>query len=162
MRPTINSEKHYHPRSLQQVDENTVVTMVIANAVISPADGSEVRVGSVLKAVHVEMWYLGSSAQPVFQVSTVEKLPSGLENPTSAQMSDLHKYPNKKNIFQTSQGLVGDSNSNPIPVYREWIKIPKGKQRMGLGDRLVLNVAARGEANNDLEVCGMFIYKEYF
>ena len=108
------------------------------------------------------MWYLGSSAQPVFHVSTVEKLTSGASEMTSVQASLLNEYPNKKNIFQTSQGLIGDANTNPIPVFREWIKIPKGKQRMGLGDKLVLNIAARGEAANDIEVCGFYIYKEQF
>ncbi len=162
MRPTINSEKHFHARSLITVAEDTVLNLTMVEAVRDPTTGNQVRVGANVKAIHVEMWYVGSSAQPVFQVSIVEKRVGDGVDITSAQMSDLHLYPNKKNIFETSQGLVGDSNSNPIPVFRHWIKIPKGKSRMGLGDKLVLSIAARGEAQNDLEVCGMFIFKEYY
>ncbi len=162
MKPTINSEKHMRTVSLSTVAENTVFSVRIAEAVADPSTSANVRIGAIVKAVHVEMWYLGSSSQPIFHVSTVEKISSGQDSPTSAEMSDLHAYKNKKNILETSQGLVGDNNTNPIPVFRHWIKIPKGKQRMGLGDSLYLNIAARGEANNDLEVCGMVIYKEYF
>ncbi len=162
MRPPINSEKHYRAISLATITENTVQSFALVTAVANPSVSSEVRVGAIVKAVHVELWYLGDAAQAVFQVSTFEKLVSGQDSATSVQMSALHDYPNKKNIFETTQGLVGDNNSNPIPAFRHWIKIPKGKQRMGLGDSIVLNVAARGETNNDLEVCGMAIYKEYF
>ncbi len=162
VRPTINSEKHLRAISLTTIDDNTAQSFVLIDAVVAPSVSSQVRVGAVVKAIHVELWYLSSSAQPTFHVSTIEKLVSGQIDPTSVQMSALHDYPNKKNIFKTSQGLVGDANSNPIPVFREWIPIPKGKQRFGLGDRLIITVAARGEAANDVEVCGMNIYKEYF
>jgi len=81
---------------------------------------------------------------------------------THAQSQILHDYPNKKNLFKTSQGLLGDANSNAVPIFREWIAIPKGKQRIGLGDTLVFNLAALGEMDQDVEVCGLVIYKEYF
>ncbi len=162
VRPTINSEKHMRAISIQTVSDNTATTFKLATAVASPSVSSEVRVGAVIKAVWIELWYMSSAAQPTFQVSTVEKVSSGGPDPTSAQMSALHDYPNKKNILQTSQGLIGDANSNPIPIFRDWVKIPKGKQRIGLGDAIILTVAARGEAGNDIEICGMVIYKEYF
>ncbi len=162
MRPPINSEKHIHPRSLSTVAENTATTFQVVIADADATLSNQVRVGAVVKAVYCEIWVIGSSAQPVFQILTIEKISSGGPQPTSAQMSALHNYPNKKNILFTSQGLVGDSNSNPIPLYRDWIKIPKGKQRFGLGDSLVFTIAARGEANNDVEVCGIFIFKEYY
>ncbi len=162
MRPTINSEKHFQPISLFTVDENTVTSSPILTAVQNASTSNQVRVGAVVKAIWVELWYLGSSAQPIVQISTVEKIVGDGDTITSAQMSDLHNYPNKKNILKTSQGLVGDSNTSAVPVFREWIPIPKGKQRMGLGDTIYMNVACRGEANNDLEICGMFIFKEYF
>ncbi len=162
VRAMINSEKHFVPVTLTTVDGQTAMTFGVAAANADPSVNTQVRIGAIVKAVHVELWYMGSSSQPVFQVSTFEKLVSGQGNPTSAQMSDLHTYPNKKNIFYTTQGLVGDANTNPIPIFRDWIKIPKSKQRIGLGDFLILTVAARGEVDQDLEVCGMMIYKEYF
>ncbi len=163
MRATINSEKHYRAISLNTVEFNTAESFELVVAVDVPGVApAEVRVGATVKAVWLELWYLMSGSQPGFQVSTFEKIVAGQDSPTSAQMSDLQGYPNKKNILQTYQGLVGDANSNPIPVFRGWIKIPKGKQRMGLGDSISVNVAARGEAGNDLEICGMAIFKEYY
>ncbi len=163
VQPTVNSEKHYRPISLTTVAENTVfnASVVIAKKVVSDVS-SEVRTGSVVKAVYVELWMMSSAAQPTFQVSTIQKISSDGDDPTTTQMSDLYTYPNKKNILRTSQGLVGDSNSNPIPIFRDWVRIPKGKQRFGLGDRFVISVAARGETNNDIEICGIAIYKEYY
>ena len=162
VRPTINSEKHYRAISLTTVEDNTSETFRLVNADADPTVASQVRIGSTIKAIWLELWYLSSASQPTFQVSTLEKIVAGQDDPTSAQMSDLFTYPNKKNIFVTSQGLVGDANTNPIPIFRDWYKIPKGKQRMGLGDSIAVTVAARGEANNDVEVCGMAIFKEYF
>ncbi len=162
MRAQVNSEKHFNPQSLTTINENTASSFVIIDTVSDPTTAAHVRVGASIKAVWLEMWFLGSSAQPVVQISTIEKTSGGQPQPTSAQMSDLHNYPNKKNIFKTSQGLIGEANANPTPVWREWIAIPKGKQRFGLGDRILFTVAARGEANNDVEICGMRIFKEYY
>ncbi len=162
VRPTVNSEKHIFQKSLTTVDDNTVDSTNILTSVADPTGPNHVRIGAVVKAVFVEMWMLGSSSQPVFQICTVEKVVANQDRVTSAQMSALNSYPNKKNILFTSQGLIGDSNTNPVPVLRQWIKIPKGKQRFGLDDAMVINIAARGEAANDLEVCGIFIYKEYY
>jgi len=67
-------------------------------------------------------------------------------------------YPNKKNIFFASQGVIGDLTTQAIPVHRGWVKIPKGKQRFGLGDRFAMTVAATGA---EIEFCGMSTYKEY-
>ncbi len=162
MRPTINTEKHYFQQSLTTVEENTVFSTNILVANANPTGPNHVRIGAIVSAIFVEIWMLSSSAQPTFQICTVEKIVAGGDRPTSAQMSVLHDYPNKKNILFSSQGLVGDANSNPIPVLRQWIKIPKGKQRFGNEDAMILNVAARGEANNDVQICGEFVYKEQF
>jgi len=42
---------------------------------------------------------------------------------------------------------------------RGWYKIPKTKQRFGLGDRLVLQIASQG--TDALDFCGFATYKEY-
>jgi len=162
VRPTINSEKHLHPRSLITVDNGTIQNLNIAVAVKAPSTSFEVREGAEVKAVWVEMWYLGSGSQPVIQTTVLEKISSGGPAMTQPDSTTLNDYLNKKNILYTTQGIVGDANSNPVPLLRDWYKIPKGKQRMGLGDKIVLNIASVAEAANDLEVCGMFIYKEYF
>ncbi len=149
-------------RSLTQIDNNTSQSFIVIEGDNERPASRHVRVGAVVKAVFFELWYIGSASQPVIQTTTVEKSPSGLSDPLSVQMSDLNNYPNKKNVLFTSQGIVGDANTNPSPILRQWIPIPKGKQRFGLGDRLLISIQALGEASNDLEICGTFIYKEYY
>ncbi len=104
------------------------------------------------------MWVQGAGAQPGATTIIVEKLPGVGTNITAGEMAALDDYNNKKNIFYTTQGLVGDSNTNPAPLIRQWIKIPKGKQRFGLGDRLQFTILGLVD---DIEFCGLAIYKAY-
>ena len=145
-----------------QVDAQDIRNFLILDAVATPSTPSHVREGAIVKAVYVELWYIGSSSQPVIQVSSFEKVQNLAEAMTYLQSNELDSYPNKRNLFKITQGVIGDSNTNPVPVFREWIAVPKGKQRMALGDKLYLNIACTAEAANDLEICGTFIYKEYF
>ncbi len=162
MRAPINSVKHIVQRSLLTIDEQTraivnVITVLDAQATTP----DHIAVGAVIKAVFLEYWILGESSQPCTTTWIVEKTVSGGIGASQSEMQNLHDYVNKKNILRTGQGVIGDSNTNPIPVIREWIKIPKGKQRFGLGDALRFTVSCIGEANNGLEICGNAIYKEY-
>ncbi len=151
-----------YQRSLQLIQEQTATPNAIIRAVdAQPTTPIEVAVGAIVKAVFVELWILGEGAQPCTCTWIIEKTTNDVSPATQTQMQNLHDYPNKKNIFKTGQGVIGDSNSNPIPVIREWIKIPKGKQRFGLGDELGIVVSCIGEADNGLEICGLAIYKEY-
>jgi len=163
VRPIIQTKKHIVQRPLILIPEQTINQTILARVVEDlPNQPFEVAVGAVVKAVWLEYWLLGESAQPCTSTWTVEKLPNDGTAMTQAQSQDLDGYPNKKNILKMGQGIVGDSNSNPIPILREWIKIPKGKQRMGQGDELVLNISCVGEADNGLELCGFAIFKEQF
>ncbi len=136
--------------------------IVIANAETLPvvANANDIRAGAVVKAVWCEMWISGDSdtAQSTFNI-TVEKT-SGAPTPmTFAQSVALTAYPNKKNILYTTQGLIGANESNAVPILRQWIAIPKGKQRFGLGDQLIMNIASITGATRG---CGIFIFKEYY
>jgi len=55
--------------------------------------------------------------------------------------------------------LVNDQDADATPILRQWVKIPKTKQRFGLKDKLVLQVFAQGAL--DLTACGFELYKEY-
>jgi len=156
----INSEKHIVQQTLSSVAAGAIGVVTIASAQqgASATVANTVEVGSVIKAVFVEMWLLASSQQPSTVTVGVEKISSGAFPPVAGDYTDLHTYANKKNMFETHQGLVGDANSNPIPFFRGWIKIPKGKQRFGLGDQLILAVKT---ITDDCQFCGMFIYKTY-
>ncbi len=105
------------------------------------------------------MWTIGSSSDQFF-TAVIAKLPSGLGNIANGDMVDLFNYENKKNIFYTTQGLASnDGIAGPHNLFKGWIKIPKGKQRFGLGDRLQFALASRGSA--DIKWCGLALFKEY-
>ncbi len=162
MKPMITSVKHIVQTSLTLIQEQSILAVLVARVVdAQPTNSFEVVVGSIVKAVFLEYWLLGESSQPCTATWTFEKLPNDGNKMTQTQGQSLDNYSNKRNVFKIGQGIIGDSNTNPIPVIREWIKIPKGKQRMALGDELVFNVSIVGEASNGGEVCGIAIFKEY-
>ncbi len=162
MKALINSVKHIAQQSLAVIQEQAIAQINIAQTVVvEPSTPIDVVVGSAIKAVYCEYWLLGESSQPCTATWSFEKRVAGATAMTQAQGQLLQDYPNKRNIFKVGQGIIGDSNSNPIPVLREWIKIPKGKQRMAQDDVLVLNVSCIGDADNGLEICGLAVYKEY-
>ncbi len=161
VRPMVHSTKHY-----VQITFNTATTGVtevetLAESVtVTLANlATEVKEGSTLKAVYFEMWVIGSSADQFF-TAAVAKLPGGVGNILQADLVNLHAYDNKKNILFTTQGLASnDGIGNPVNIHRGWIKIPKSKQRFGLGDRLQFAISSRGTA--DIDFCGFALYKEY-
>ncbi len=162
MRPVINTEKHIVQQSLGSVAGGAITPFVIALALQTPvaATATNVREGSKISAVYVEMWYNTDDATNGTCITTLEKRSSGLVAMTAAQSASLDSYPNKKNILHTFQGLVpGLTNTYPMATIKGWIKIPKGKQRFGIGDTLVLNIHGQSNGGN---FCGFAIYKEQF
>jgi len=160
----INSNKHYVHQTNTVVGTGLVLNLTAVDAVVAPATSNsfDVEEGSVVKAIHLEYWINGNhSSADVTQFGiAVLKVPGGSVSPTFTNMNNLGAYENKKNILFTSQGIiaaqVGDSQS--VPILRDWILIPKGKQRMGLGDRIITVLACSGQP---LRVCGLATYKEY-
>jgi len=160
MKPIVQSTKHYVQQSRSQVATVSVANIDISESVVMASNNlvDEVLEGSLIKAVYVEMWILDSSNDGSF-IITLEKVNGGMPAMTFASINALGFYANKKNVFYTTQGLSPNNGvGNPIPIIRQWFKIPKGKQRQGLGDKFVLNIANNGL--NDLEFCGFFTYKE--
>ncbi len=120
---------------------------------------SEVLEGSSVKAVYFEMWLQNEGTLGEF-IFTISKDPGNGIGPTFVEQASLHTYDNKKNILFTSQGLTSnDGVSGPVNIIRSWVKIPKSKQRMGLGD--TLNMVISNVSANDLVRCGFVTYKEY-
>ncbi len=159
MRAPIHSIKHYVQRSLSTVLASNVEAFSIANAVESTTANlaDEIREGSIVKAVFVEMWVRTQDTAPGAVLVTIVKTPQNAV-PTFANMTALHSYVNKKNIFYHTQGLTNDQDADAIPFVRGWFKIPKSKQRFGLGDRLFVVVTAQAL---DMTICGFATYKEY-
>ncbi len=163
MKPIISSRKHIVQHTQFTVASASVVTHIPISAVETSAVNAshEVIEGTVVKAVYIERWLFTSEDTGVGAsfVFIVEKQPADAPDATFTNMGLLDSYPNKKNILFTSQGLLGLASTNPTPVLRDWIKIPKGKQRFGLGDKLKITIAAIGA--NDVIGCGLVIFKGY-
>ncbi len=163
MRPVIHSKKH-----IGQISQSTVAQAAVSNTVIiqsleapstSPAGVIE---GAIVKACYVEFWVSQDSASVVGSYTVVlSKDPSGTSGMTSTNMAALHDYPNKKNILFTAQGLLTPNDGGQVPVIRGWYKIPKGKQRFGLGDVLRVSIRNNNATAIDINFCGLTIFKEY-
>ncbi len=161
MRALIHTEKHQVQVTLTNVMAANVANINIVS-VVQDGDTSlaqNVNVGTEVTAVFCEIWVLGNSQQPTTVTAIVYKTPAGAASIDNTQMATLHTYENKKNIFYTTQGLVGDANSVPIPILRQWIKIPKGKSRFGLGDKLRFSIRGITE---ETQFCGQFTFKAKF
>ncbi len=163
MKAPIVSRKHIVQHSQAVIASSAVAVQnpVEAVAVQDVAAANDVIEGSVVKAIYIERW-IGSNTgiEPAGSVvMIVEKAPAGIADPTISNMTTLDAYPNKKNILYTTQGIVASNTGNPIPFIRSWVKIPKGKQRFGFGDKIRVVIVAIGA--EDLSFCGLTIYKSY-
>ncbi len=158
----INSIKHYVQFSNAATPDGAIRGIIVVDAVVASAVNlsSEVLEGSIVKAVFVEWWLKGNSANggTTQFTLTLEKVPAGATSISTGELANLMTYPNKKNILYTSQGVLGDLETQAVPFIRGWFKVPKGKQRFGLGDRLILSLLPVGSTLNN---CGFSTYKEY-
>ncbi len=134
------------------------VSLINAVSVSDGTTATQVTQGAIVKAIYIELWILGDAMSISSFTITIDKVSSGADDMSAANGFDLHNAPNKKNILYTTQGIIGDQNTNAVPVLRQWIKIPKGKQRFGLSDKLNLNILSN---LGTLDFCGQFVYKEY-
>lgn len=159
MRAPITSIKHYVHEVAVGVASGGLKSITIVSALAkgaARANTFEVEEGAIVKAVYCEYWVKADN--PNFTVNAcVLKRPANATNPTFAEMQNLGAYINKKNIFEFHQGLA-PSGDQTLALFRHWIKIPKGKQRMGLGDKIGLIVTFTGSAG---DICGFATYKEY-
>ncbi len=159
MKPIIHSTKHYVQQTRSQVATVAIANLDIALSVESTTANlvDEVVEGAVVKAVFIEMWILDTSADGSFVIS-LEKRPGGVAAMNFTNSNTLGTYNNKRNLLYVTQGLSPNNGvGNPVPIIRQWFKIPKGKQRFGLGEKLMLNITNNGL--NDLEFCGFMTYK---
>ncbi len=160
MRPVVNTEKHYVQSSLGAVASGVIQTISIAFAVVTPTtDATTVREGSKISAVYIEMWITSDDAAQGTAIVTLEKRTGNMVAMTAAQSGALNAYVNKKNIFHTQMGLIPNNVDYPMATIKGWFKIPKGKQRFGLNDVLVLNLHGQ---SNGLAFCGFYTFKEQY
>ncbi len=159
----INTIKHMVTETNTAVASGARKTVIVANCVVAPAnaDTTQVKEGSVIQALHLELWIRGEGADGVDtqQNVYVEKVPAAATAMTYTQALNPMSYPNKRNIIFSSQGVLGDKTTNPIAILNGWYLVPKGKQRMALGDKWIITIAATGQP---VGVCGLWIYKENY
>ncbi len=160
VKPMVHSVKHYVQTSIAAVASGAVLTTDLIHAVtaLSVSDPDEVTEGSSVKAVYLELWVRGSATAAASGQLIVYKSVSDAGAPNATDMAALHDWDNKKNILYTTMGLYNDVDADAIAVYKGWIRIPKGKQRFGLGDKLRWTILASGQGIN---LCGFVTYKEY-
>ncbi len=160
MRPRVNTDKHYVNVAIATVASTSIANVQIVSGKETPSTNTQVRIGSNVSAIYIELWVESdaSNAASSFNI-TVEKLINAGTPMSNTNAFDLNSYTNKRNILYTTQGLTPAQDNNPIPVIRQWIKIPKGKQRIALEDRINLNIAS---VAGGVQFCGFFTYKEQF
>ncbi len=161
MRPRVHTEKHYVQKSLFAIAAGAinVSTIAFAPQTVVPATNTHVREGSTISAVYVEMWVTSDDAAAGTVIATLEKRPGTSAAMTAADSASLDAYGNKKNILHTQMGLIGPNVQVPIAIIKGWFKIPRGKQRFGQDDSLVLNILAQ---SNGIAACGFFLFKEQY
>ncbi len=163
MKAPIHSRKHIFQISQSTVAQAVRVTTTLVDAIEgAPTTPAHVVEGAIVKACYVEFWVSQDSASVVgsYTIALI-KNPGGTNAPNTAAMAALHDYSNKKNILFTAQGLLTPNDGGQVPVLRQWYKIPKGKQRFGLGDELILVIRNNNATAIDINFCGLAIYKEY-
>ncbi len=161
VKPMVHSTKHYVQKSIATIVAGAIETMTLVHAVTvgTKDSASEVEEGNSVKACYIEMWLRSSEAAPGSFIAALYKQPGTGVAFTGAQMAAMNTAENKKNVLWFGQGLVNDQNADALAMLRGWYKIPKSKQRMGLGDQLVLSIFAQGAI--DIVRCGFATYKEY-
>ncbi len=161
MRPVIHSRKHYVQNSLATIVGSAKLDLVLAEAIVQGATSGvqTVTEGALVKAVYIEEWLRTGETATGSYIVCLFKNPGGSNVFSTTELAAMGTAENKKNVLFFSQALVNDQDADAIPVMRGWYKIPKSKQRFGLGDRLVLQIFAQGAI--DLHICGFATYKEY-
>ncbi len=163
MKAVIHSRKHINQLSQSTVGQAVVVDTIIAQAIEGHSTvPGQILEGASIKACYVEFWVSQDSASVVGSYTVILYInPGNTPIVNTAQMAALHDYPNKKNILFTAQGLLTPNDGGQVPVLRGWYKIPKGKQRFGLNTSLNLAIRNNNATSIDINLCGVFIYKEY-
>ncbi len=160
MRAPIHSKKHYFQTTLSTVTNGAITNQILVHAKETPTAVNEVEEGSIVKAVYVEYWIIQGTSSIGSFTAGLYKNPGGQNAMATADAAALGDYDNKKNILYVTQGLAPANTTFQLNVSRSWFKIPKGKQRFGLGDKLHFFIR-NNNAADDINFCGFATYKEY-
>ncbi len=160
MRPRVVTRKHYVQASLFAVaaGAKATVSLIDAVAVLDKNDPDEITEGSIISAVYLEYWLTTQDSSAGTSIVILEKVQSGSGSASATNMASLDTYDNKKNVLHVFMGLTNPvTGAGAMPAVRGWFKIPKSKQRFGLGDQLILSFFSQ---TGTLHGCGFSTYKE--
>jgi len=159
LRPVIQTRKHIVQIALASITGVGSTTITLSQAIEGAhATSIQVSEGSQVRAVYVELWLAQSAANIGSFTGILFKNPGGSNAPSDANMAALHDWDNKKNILYTTQGITPNNTTLPMNFAKGWLKIPKGKQRQGLDDKI--QISLRNNTTDDLNFCGFALYKE--
>ncbi len=163
MRAPIHSKKHIFQISQSTVAQAAASSSTFVDAIEgAPTTPQHIAEGALVKACYVEFWLSQDSAAVVGSYTIIlYKDPGGSNAAGAGDMAALHDWNNKKNILFTGQGLLTPNDGGQVPALRGWYKIPKGKQRMGLGDKMRITVCNNNVTAIDINFCGVVVFKEY-
>ncbi len=163
MRAVIKSKKHIFQISQSTVAQAAVVNTIFCRAQeLTSTSPESIEEGAIVKACYLEFWVSQDSASVVGSYTVILcKNPGIGPNPLTGDLAALHDYDNKKNVLFTAQGLLTPNDGGQVPVLRGWYKVPKGKQRFGLDDKLILSIRNNNATAIDINFCGLVIFKEY-
>ncbi len=161
MRPVVHSRKHYVQTSLSTILGSAKSDVILVQAIEQGASASvsSVTEGAIVKAVYIEEWLRAGDTVGGSFIGCLYKNPGGSVPFTTTELAAMGDAENKKNVFYFTQALVNDQDADAVPLAKNWFKIPKSKQRFGMGDRLIWTIFAQGAI--DLHRCGFSTYKEY-
>ncbi len=158
LKTIIKRVKHYQNTPVTVITSGATGQVTLVDAIAEGATRSnsfDVYEGSTIESIYVEFWISGITLDKT-ATWVIVKRPANVAQPDFTDMANLGAYSNKKNIFNAGQGIP-PTNGNVMNIYKGWLKIPKGKQRFGLDDKLQLVVSAVG---TNVNLCGLTTFKE--
>ncbi len=155
----IDSVKHEVRYSDLLAAGGSVKSVIIAQAVDVPATDTQVKTGSLIKAIFFENNYnfegniTGTYDWAIIKARTGQSI-TGLFNPSVPQL------PTRSQKFLWGMEMPAGINNSSAVKRIGTLLIPKGKQRMSEGDSWELVYFSTASAGQE-DACGHFIYKEY-
>ncbi len=137
--------------------QNDVVPLVDAIDSPTTADVDSVEVASRVSSIYLNVQVYATSEASLANVYMyVMKNPGN--NLTPPAPNAVGAADEKKFIIHQEMRMMGGATTeNPITLFSGVIKIPRGYQRFGFKDRLIINISTPG---NSIDYCFQCIYKE--
>ncbi len=154
----IDSVKHENRFSDLLATGGSIKNVVIAVAVNNASADTEVKTGSLIKAIFFELNFnFEGSVTGIFDWILVKK-----KTGQSATAFDpaIPNQPNRSQVFLWGMEMPAGINNSSAVKRIGTLLIPKGKQRMAEGDSWNFFYRSTVGAGQE-DACGHFIYKEY-